>query len=69
MTAKIPREAIRTGHEKLGEGTIGKEALVRILNHPRLRGIPVYLETPNELPGYAGEIAFLKQAFQGGEDH
>ena len=67
--SKNPPGSHKDRHEKLGEGTIGKEALVRILNHPRLRGIPVYLETPNELPGYAGEIAFLKQAFQGGEDH
>ncbi|MBQ8039970.1 MAG: deoxyribonuclease IV, partial [Lachnospiraceae bacterium] len=39
-------------HAKIGEGTIGLEALVRIINHPALRHLPFYLETPNELDGY-----------------
>ncbi len=50
-------------HERLGYGTIGKEALIRFINHPALKGIPVNLETPNELPGYAKEIAFLRQNY------
>ena len=51
-------------HAKIGEGNIGKEALVRVINHPRLRNLPFYLETPNELPGYAAEIAMLKAAYK-----
>lgn len=47
-------------HEKIGEGTIGTAAMGRIINEPRLRDLPFYLETPNELPGYAAEIALLK---------
>ena len=47
-------------HEKIGEGSLGLEAFRRIINHPSLKGIPIYLETPNELDGYAQEIALLK---------
>lgn len=50
-------------HERLGRGTIGKEALIRLINHPALKGIPVNLETPNELPDYAEEIALLRQNY------
>lgn len=49
-------------HEKIGQGYIGMEAFVRIINHPRLRELPFYLETPNELEGYQGEIALLRKA-------
>ena len=38
-------------HAKIGEGKIGVEAFTRIINHPALRALPFYLETPNELPG------------------
>lgn len=48
-------------HEKIGEGSIGLEATERIINHPVLRELPFYLETPNELDGYAREIALLKE--------
>ncbi len=51
-------------HQKLGEGFIGFDAVVRIINHPKLREIPFYLETPNELSGYAREIAMLKKAYK-----
>lgn len=49
-------------HEKIGQGHIGKEAFERIVNHPRLRDLPFYLETPNELEGYGAEIAMLRDA-------
>lgn len=53
-------------HEKIGEGTIGLEALVRFTNHPVLRALPFYLETPHEdLTGYAEEIRVLRAAYQG----
>ncbi|MBQ4264600.1 MAG: deoxyribonuclease IV [Clostridia bacterium] len=52
-------------HEKIGEGSIGLNAMVRIINHPALRNLPFYLETPNELDGYAREIALLRSAYQG----
>ena len=48
-------------HAKLGEGKIGWKAIARIINHPALRDLPFYLETPNDLDGYAAEIAELKK--------
>ena len=47
-------------HEKIGQGKIGLEAFARIINHPKLKGVPFYLETPNELEGYQAEIALLR---------
>ena len=51
-------------HEKIGEGHIGIEAFTRIINHPALRQLPFYLETPNELPGYAHEISLLRSLYK-----
>lgn len=51
-------------HQKIGEGNIGVEAFRRIINHPSLRELPFFLETPNELDGYAKEIALLKEMYQ-----
>ena len=59
--SKNPRGARKDRHEKLGEGCIGLETIVRIVNHPALRHLPMLLETPNELEGYAAEIALLKE--------
>ena len=53
-------------HERLGHGTIGKDALIRFINHSALKGIPVNLETPNELSGYEEEIALLRQSYTQG---
>ena len=47
-------------HAKIGKGHIGLDAMVRIISHPALKDLPFYLETPNELDGYAGEIALLR---------
>ncbi|MBQ6535105.1 MAG: deoxyribonuclease IV [Opitutales bacterium] len=47
-------------HAKIGEGTLGLDAIAAFINHPLLRGLPFYLETPNELDGYAAEIRLLK---------
>lgn len=54
------REAHKDRHACLGKGRIGLEALERLINHPRLRDLPFYLETPNDLDGYRAEIALLK---------
>lgn len=51
-------------HACIGEGTLGMEAMDRIINHPALRTLPFLLETPNELDGYAREIALLKNLFR-----
>ena len=50
-------------HARIGEGKIGKEGIVRIINHPVLRKLPFYLETPNDLEGYGKEISFLREAW------
>lgn len=47
-------------HEKIGKGKIGLEAFRRLVNHPKLRDLPFYLETPCDLQGYRDEIALLK---------
>lgn len=51
-------------HEKIGEGNIGLTAFQNIINHPKLRELPFFLETPNELEGYAKEIALLRDCYQ-----
>lgn len=51
-------------HAKIGEGNIGTAAFEAIINHDKLQGIPCYLETPNELEGYAAEIALLKSLYK-----
>lgn len=51
-------------HERIGKGTIGFEAFVRIINHPQLRHLPFILETPNDNAGYAHEISILRQAYK-----
>lgn len=54
-------------HQKIGQGTLGLEAMERIINHPVLRNLPFYLETPNDVSGYAKEIALLKGLYHEGE--
>lgn len=52
-------------HARIGEGEIGFKALAAVTNHPQLRDLPFYLETPNpELSGYAEEIAALREAHE-----
>ena len=51
-------------HARIGEGRIGLEALVRVIRHPRLEGIPFILETPNDDEGWAAEIRTLREAYE-----
>ena len=60
--SKNPLGARKDRHACLGEGCIGLEALKRVATHPALHHLPMILETPNELPGYAREIQLLRQA-------
>ena len=55
-----PCGAHKDRHARIGEGCIGQEALARVVNHPALKNLPFCLETPNELPGYAKEIALMR---------
>ena len=50
-------------HARLGEGHIGLPALKRFINHPALAHLPFYLETPNDLDGYAKEIQLMREAW------
>ncbi|CAK7028325.1 deoxyribonuclease IV [Phascolarctobacterium sp.] len=51
-------------HARIGEGNIGLEALSAVTNHPQLKELPFYLETPNELPGYKAEIELLRSLYK-----
>ena len=55
-----PLGARKDRHARIGEGHIGLDALVRVVNHPALRELPFCLETPNDLSGYAEEIGLLR---------
>lgn len=57
-----PRGSHKDRHAKIGEGCLGLDALVRVVTHPALKGLPFFLETPNELDGYAREINMLREA-------
>ncbi len=58
--SKNPCGAHKDRHEKIGEGFIGLEALMRVVNHPQLKHLPFELETPNDLAGYAAEIKLIR---------
>ena len=59
--SKNPYASHKDRHECIGKGSLGLETFERIINHPLLKGKPMILETPNELPGYQAEIAMLRQ--------
>ena len=61
--SKNPLASHKDRHEVIGGGSIGLEAFTRIINHPALRGLPFYLETPNEIEGYTAEIQLLSSCF------
>ena len=61
--SKNPFESHKDRHERIGEGSIGKEAIIRIINHPKLRHLPFFLETPIELSGHAEEIKMLRESY------
>ena len=58
--SKNPYASHKDRHECLGQGSLGLETFRKIVNHPLLKGKPMILETPNELPGYQAEIALLR---------
>lgn len=58
--SKNPFSSHKDRHEKIGEGSLGLDTFQRIINHPKLRELPFFLETPNELEGYGKEIEILK---------
>ena len=60
--SKMPFASRKDRHEKIGQGTIGLNAIVRIINHKKLKELPFILETPNDLTGWAQEIKLLRAA-------
>ena len=58
--SKNPYASHKDRHECLGAGHLGLDTFRRIVNHPALAGLPMILETPNELPGYKQEIELLR---------
>lgn len=62
--SKNPLGSHKDRHEKIGLGTIGLEALTKIINHPLLRDLPFVLETPNDNDGYKEEIKLLKERYR-----
>ena len=62
--SKNPFASHKDRHERIGDGFIGTEAMGRIINHPQLRNLPFYLETPNELDGYEKEISLLRGLYK-----
>jgi deoxyribonuclease-4 len=61
---KNPFASHKDRHEKIGQGHIGLDAFERIINHPALRELPFFLETPNELAGYGEEIKLLRGLYR-----
>lgn len=59
--SKNPLGARKDRHELIGSGHLGLSAFARLVRHPVVRALPIILETPNELPGYAREIALLRE--------
>lgn len=58
--SKNPIGAHKDRHEKIGDGTLGLDGITSIITNPRLKDLPFYLETPNEVDGYKQEIALLR---------
>lgn len=59
-----PKGSHKDRHAKIGEGSIGLKAITQIINHLKLRHLPFFLETPNDISGHAEEIALLKDAYE-----
>ncbi len=64
--SKNPFQSHKDRHETIGNGSLGLATFEKVINHPKLYHLPFYLETPNELPGYAQEIALLKELYHRG---
>lgn len=59
-----PFDSHKDRHEKIGEGKIGIDAMEQVINHPKLQGLPIILETPNDDAGWAREIAMLRSLYK-----
>lgn len=59
-----PQGSHKDRHAPIGQGTIGTEVLAGVINHPALKHLPFCLETPNDLAGYAREIALMRRLYR-----
>ena len=59
--SKNPFASHKDRHEKIGEGSLGLQTFVNLINDPRVKELPFYLETPNDLEGYGKEIQLLRE--------
>ncbi|MFZ7121418.1 MAG: deoxyribonuclease IV [Eubacteriaceae bacterium] len=62
--SKFSVSSYKDRHEKIGKGYIGFETIIKIVAHHKLKSIPFFLETPNELEGYAEEIRLIKKSIE-----
>ena len=62
--SKVDFKSNKDRHEIIGHGTIGRDSLINIINHPLLRNLPFNLESPNDLAGHKEEIAFLRSNYK-----
>lgn len=62
--SKNPYQSHKDRHEKIGKGFLGIKTFENLINHPKLKNLPFILETPNDLNGYAAEIALLKRLYK-----
>lgn len=60
-----PFSSFKDRHETIGKGSLGEQAFIDIINHPALRELPFFLETPRDDAGHGEEIAWLKEHYRG----
>ena len=60
-----PFSSFKDHHETIGKGSLGEQAFINIINHPSLREVPFFLETPRDDAGHGEEIAWLKEHYRG----
>ena len=56
-----PFSSFKDRHETIGKGSLGEQAFINIINHPSLREVPFFLETPRDDAGHGEEIAWLRE--------
>lgn len=59
----MPYDSRKDRHEKIGQGSLGEAAFIKLVNHPLLRDLPFFLETPNDLEGHSEEIRWLRSHY------
>lgn len=59
-----PFSSFKDRHETIGKGSLGEQAFINIINHPVLRELPFFLETPRDDAGHGEEITWLKEHYR-----